>query len=288
MSRSAGAESAALAWDQAALGWNRHGPLIHDWLRASTQTMLDKARIEKGHRVLDIAAGAGDQTLAIAERVGPRGFVLATDVSPAILGFAKENAARAGFSQVSTRLADAQSLNMAGLDFDAAVCRLGLMFCPSVQSALRQIHRALKPKGCFSALVFSEPARNPCIAITMACVQKHVARDKRVTVLPSDPYAPGSLMSLGKPSLMEALLLEAGYVQTRVQRIDAPFYAPSIGAYIEFLKASASPVIEALAGLNANAQQEAWQDMTEQLSIFATANIWIGPNELVLASASVP
>lgn len=62
------------------------------------------ADVKAGSRVLDVAAGAGDQTLDIAERVGPRGQVRATDISPGILEFAKENARRAGYGNVDIKL----------------------------------------------------------------------------------------------------------------------------------------------------------------------------------------
>ena len=50
--------------------------------------MLDAAAVSEGAAVLDVAAGAGGQTLAAARRVGPTGRVLATDISPAILDLA--------------------------------------------------------------------------------------------------------------------------------------------------------------------------------------------------------
>ena len=56
------------------------------WLGSATAVMLDLAGVGEGSRVLDVAAGAGGQTLAAAARVGPSGRVLATDVAPAILG----------------------------------------------------------------------------------------------------------------------------------------------------------------------------------------------------------
>ena len=52
-------------WDAAAAGWNHHAALIHDWLHDATQAMLADAQIGLGDRVLDIAAGAGDQTQEI-------------------------------------------------------------------------------------------------------------------------------------------------------------------------------------------------------------------------------
>src|SRR5512136_1611304 len=87
-------------WEKAAQGWNDHTPQVRAWLREATDAMIDMAGIRRGSHVLDIAAGAGDQTLDIAERVGPEGRVLATDISSAILDFAKANALRAGYGNV--------------------------------------------------------------------------------------------------------------------------------------------------------------------------------------------
>ena len=97
-------------WDQHAKGWDDKGPQIRAWLRDATDAMIEMAGIKPGMRVLDVAAGAGDQTLDIARRVGPQGSVLATDLSPAILEFAKENAERASFRNVRTQAEDGENL----------------------------------------------------------------------------------------------------------------------------------------------------------------------------------
>ena len=104
-------------WDQHAKGWNDHGAQIADWLREPTDAMLAMAEVASGARVIDIAAGAGDQTLAIAKRVGTTGSVLATDLSPAILAFTQENARRADCGNVETQVADGEisTFRIAGL-----------------------------------------------------------------------------------------------------------------------------------------------------------------------------
>ena len=86
-------------WQTAARAWNDWGPSLRAWLGPATELMLDMAKIGPGHRVLDVAAGAGDQTLQTAERVGPTGYVLATDISANILAFAAQNARQAGHRQ---------------------------------------------------------------------------------------------------------------------------------------------------------------------------------------------
>ncbi len=270
------------AWSHSAAGWNSQTPAIHAWLAEATAAMLDAARIEQGMQVLDIAAGAGDQTLEIARRVGAKGYVLATDISEAILQFASDNARHAGLPQVDTRVCDAEDLKVREADFDAAVCRLGLMFCLLPLQALRQMHRALKPGRRAAVLVFSEPQRNPCIGILLSTALQHAG------LAPRDPFQPGSLLSLGKPGLLEDLLRQAGFAEPSVTRIAAPFRLPSARDYLAFVRASASPIIALLGQLSPLAQEAAWADMESRLSAFQTPDGWEGPNELLLADGVRP
>ena len=68
----AGAAEARIRWE----------PLLNAWLGPCTERMFDSMNIRRGARVLDVAAGAGEQSIAAARRVGPTGKVLATDISP--------------------------------------------------------------------------------------------------------------------------------------------------------------------------------------------------------------
>jgi ubiquinone/menaquinone biosynthesis C-methylase UbiE len=112
-------------WDAAARGWDAHSPEIRAWLRTATDAMIAMAGVVEGARVLDIAAGAGDQTLDLAERVGSSGAVIATDLSPAIVALAHARAQGAGFAQVQCRVADGEDLQVEPGSFDAAVCLPG-------------------------------------------------------------------------------------------------------------------------------------------------------------------
>ena len=274
------AEAAPHPWDDAAQGWDRHASVIRTWLHDATAAMLDAAHLTSGARVLDIAAGAGDQTLDIARRIGPSGAVLATDISPRILSLAQQRLRAAGVTTAATRVADAQALDLAGANFDATVCRLGLMFCTSPLQALRGARAALRPGGRFSALVFSNPQANPCLVILARTAQRHAGVPAR------DPFEPGALMSLGEPGAMPRLLHAAGFVDIAVQPIAAPFALPSVQHYIEFVRSSASPVMQMLKALPSAAQAAAWDEMTEQLQVFSTPGGWAGPNELLICSAT--
>ncbi len=269
-------------WDAAARGWDAHSPEIRAWLRTATDAMIAMAGVVEGARVLDIAAGAGDQTLDLAERVGSSGAVIATDLSPAIVALAHARAQGAGFAQVQCRVADGEDLQVEPGSFDAAVCRLGLMFFPDPLQGLREMHRALRPGGGVCTVVFSGPQRNPCLAILMATALRHAGLPAR------DPFAPGSLFSLARPGSIDALFHDAGFRDDATTAVDAVFHLPAVENYLDFVRSSASPILQILDGLNEGAARAAWDDIEAQLHAFDTATAWAGPNELLITAARRP
>ena len=185
----------AQLWDRAAAARDESGPLLDRWLRDATELMLDQAGVGPGSRVLDVAAGAGGQTLMAARRTGPDGILLATDIAELLVERVRVNAIAEGISHVYAAVADAEQLDFDPGAFDAAICRLGLMYLPDVATALRGIRVALRPGGRFSAVVFAEPEHNPLL---------------------SGPF------SLSAPGALAAALSDAGFTDVEVEPVDAP------------------------------------------------------------------
>jgi SAM-dependent methyltransferase len=268
--------AARVQWDSCAGGWNYQSAKIARWLREPTDAMLAMAGIKQGDRVLDVAAGSGDQTLDILRRVGPRGHVLATDLSAEILKLAEQNVVRAGYTNAAFQVGDGEALNFDAADFDAVVSRLGLMFFPNPEVGLRQMQRALKRSGRACVMVFGAPEGNACVRIAMATAFKHAA------LPPRDPFSPGGLLSLGKPGRLDTLFKEAGFSRISTTKVSAPFILPSVDDYLAFLRASAGPILQILGRLDQAARAAAWDDIRERLNVFANADGWAGPNELLL------
>jgi len=275
----AGKTTARDQWERAAAGWDRHTPVIREWLRTATDSMLGMAGISPGSHVIDVAAGAGDQTLDIARRIGAEGSVLATDFSPTLVSLSRQRADAAGMTQVKTLVADGEHLPDGIGPFDAAVCRLGLMLFTDPLQGLREMHRVLRPGGGICTLVFSRPEKNPCVATLLRTAFEHAG------LPPRDPFQPGGLLSLGRPGLIDQLFEQAGFKQVATTAIEAPFRLPSARHYLDFVRASASPIQQILSRLDAAAQERAWRDMEARLRAFDTAEGWAGPNELLLTAA---
>lgn len=260
-------------------GWSDSAPLIRRWLGDATSAMLSMAGVKPGAHVLDVAAGAGGQTLDIAQRVGPRGFVLATDLSADILQFAKWQAADAGHRNVEILTSDGESLQIEDARFDAVVCRMGLMLFLNPLQGLREMKRVLKPDGGVCSMVLSAPDDNPCIATLMSIALHHAGLAAR------DPYQPGGPFSLGKPGLIDDLFRQAGLRAIATTRIAAPFKFPTARDCVDFVRASPGLVAQIVQRLGPAKAQAAWADMERALSRFETADGWEGPSELLLTAA---
>src|SRR5215510_15283435 len=83
-------------WEKAAPGWAKWEREFSAGLSSATDTLIDMAGIKPGMRVLDLACGAGSQTLQVAERIGPDGRVVASDISTTMLEYVRQNAAKVG------------------------------------------------------------------------------------------------------------------------------------------------------------------------------------------------
>ncbi len=183
-------------WQAAAEAWHRWGPFLGDWLGDATETMLDLARVQTGSRVLDVAAGAGEQSLRAARRVGDSGRVLATDIAPNLLELAAADAAAEGLGQVETLEIDGEALHTLPADsFDAAVSRVGLIYFPDQQQALSGMIHALRPGGRVSVVSYSTPERNAFFSIPVRIIRS------RAQLPPPLPGQPGPF-SLGADGVL--------------------------------------------------------------------------------------
>ena len=265
-------------WENAAEAWHRWGPFLGEWLGPVTERMLDLARVQTGSRVLDVAAGAGEQTLRAARRVGPAGHVLATDISPAILAYAAATAREARLSHVATRELDGEVLDqLPAENFDVVISRVGLIYFPDQQKALAGMKRALKPGGRIGAIVYSTPEKNAFFAIPVSIIRR------RAKLPPPLPGQPGPF-SLGADGVLAAALERAGFRDVTVEKVDAPVRLPSAAECVRFERESFGALHQMMATLSDDERADTWREIENELKKFESPAGFTGPCEMLVAA----
>ncbi len=267
-------------WEDAADAWHRWGPTLEAWLGETTERMLDAAAVSSGSRVLDVAAGAGGQTLAAARRTGPGGAVVATDISPTIHTNAAKAAAEAGLTNIETVEADGEDLDaLPAGSFGAVICRVGLIYFPDQQRALAGMHRALRPGGRIAAVVYSTPDRNQFFSLPVSIIRE------RAQLPPPEPGQPGPF-SLGSPGVLHAALDAAGFSDVRVDTVPAPLRLPSAAECVRFERESFGALHQMLAGVDPPERPAVWDQIETALARFETPDGFVGPCELLIGSGA--
>ena len=147
-------------------------PLIFEPYAADLAKRLGSQRIS---RVLEIAAGTGVVTRALAASLTGDVSIVATDLNQAML----DQAAAVGTARpVEFRQADALALPFGDGEFDAVVCQFGVMFFPDKAKAFSEARRVLKPGGIFLFNVWDRITENEFADTTTAALE---------SVFPKDP-----------------------------------------------------------------------------------------------------
>lgn len=125
--------------------------------------------------VLEIAAGTGVVTRALASALPENTAIVASDLNQAML----DRAAAVGTKRaVEWRQADATQLPFADASFDAVVCQFGAMFFPEKSQAFSEVRRVLRPGGVFVFNVWDRIEENEFAETIMGAL---------AAVFPHDP-----------------------------------------------------------------------------------------------------
>lgn len=147
-------------------------PLIFEPYAADLSDRIKSRRVT---RLLEVAAGTGVVTRALAAVLDPGASIVATDLNQAML----DEAAAVGTTRpVEWRQADAMALPFRDGEFDALVCQFGAMFFPDKPKAFAEARRVLKPGGTFIFSVWDRISENEFADVITTALE---------TVFPMDP-----------------------------------------------------------------------------------------------------
>jgi len=113
------------------------------------------AGVRKGDKVLDVAGGTADLSLAFAKKVGPTGQVWLTDINHAMLSVGRDRVVDKGFL-LPVAQCDAEKLPFPDNHFDVVTVAFGLRNMTHKDQAIIEMRRVLKPGGRLLVLEFSK------------------------------------------------------------------------------------------------------------------------------------
>ncbi|MFN8637343.1 MAG: class I SAM-dependent methyltransferase [Chloroflexota bacterium] len=269
------ASGAAWGSDAAAAGWRNAAAARGQALAPVTEAMLHLAGVREGSRVLDVGAGTGDQTVEAAQRVGPNGSVLATDISSAMLEHAGEAIRAAGLSNVEWRVMDAQQLDLESGSFDAAIARFSLQFVPDVQRALGEIRRVLRPGGRFAAVVFSSVEKNLFRSEPQAIASRLLGR--------RFPEPGPGQWALNEPGILREAFERARFEEVDARTVPFVYRFPSLSEARQNLEGTQPLLVKLLGELNEEQREAAWAEIEQVLRPYEGPNGFEIDNEALVA-----
>jgi len=118
------------------LYWHRYG-----------ERLVEQLAPKPGMRVLDVACGTGSSAIPAASAVGRTGHVVALDISPGMLAFAKDKANAAGLDNIDLVVSDMRRLELRAESFDQVMSAFGIFFAEDMAQLLSALWRLVKPGG---------------------------------------------------------------------------------------------------------------------------------------------
>jgi ubiquinone/menaquinone biosynthesis C-methylase UbiE len=236
--------------------------VIGTTLQIVGESLAEAIGVQAGERVLDVAAGNGNATLAAARRFAD---VTSTDYVPALLDKGRQRAAAEGLL-VRFEVADAEALPYAAGSFDVVLSTFGLMFAPDQARAAAEAMRVLRPGG---RLGLANWTPEGFIGRLFRVMSAHLAPPRGL----ASPALWGSTEHLHK-------LLDAHAGQWRIERKVFNFRYRSAAHWLQVFGDYYGPTHKALLALDGAARAALVQDIE---TLLQDMNVG-GPHTLVVPS----
>lgn len=265
-------------WRKSAEYWERHAQTIRTMFAPVTRALIEEAGIIEGDKVLDVAGGPGEPSLTIADVVGPTGSVTCTDAVAEMVAAAQSEAHRRRLKNMSFEQCLADSLPFEDNSFDAAVCRMGVMFFPDPLAALREMLRVIKSEGSLSLAVWHERDANPFAYIVTDVIARHI------TMAPANPDAPDAFRFAASGKLAR-ILKEAGATRVRERLFKFHIEAPiSRDEFWEMRSATSGTLRERLDSVSADLRLKIADEVKEAVAEFFPGERMSFPAQMLIVT----
>ena len=178
------------------------------WFGPVAEDLAHRVPEDPGGDVLEVACGTGLMTRALRERLAPARRLVATDLSPPMLDYARGKLA--GVPGIEWREADALDLPFADGEFAALACSLGVMFPTDKERLFAQFHRVLRPGGLLLFNVWDRKELNTCVRVYSDVIEG---------MFPGDPEMQFTVpYSMYDTARLRELVVGAGFEEPAIEK----------------------------------------------------------------------
>jgi SAM-dependent methyltransferase len=265
-------------WSSVAGAWGDHAPFVDARGTPVATAMLDLCSPARGDRVLELACGPAGVGLLAAERVGPDGRVVVSDVAPEMVEVAAARAEHLGLTDVVARVLDLEHVDEPARSFDVVLCRDALMLVPDPVLAATEIRRVLRPGGRAALAVWGPRERNPWLGVLFDAVSAHTGAPVPPPGLPG-PFSLDSVEGLAD------VLRRAGLDAVEIHEVDTPLTCGSFDEWWRIVPALAGPLAQVVAALPAEDARAIRAHAAEGLAPYAAPGGYRIPGLNLVAGA---
>ncbi|HXC54928.1 MAG TPA: class I SAM-dependent methyltransferase [Rhizomicrobium sp.] len=227
--------------------------IVGTTLQIVGETLCEAVDLRSGQRVLDVAAGNGNATLAAARRFAD---VVSTDYVGALLERGRERA-KAERLAVRFQEADAEALPFEAASFDVVLSTFGVMFTPNQELAARELLRVCRPGGKIGLANWTPES---FIGRLFRTIGKYV------------PPAPGvkSPALWGSKAHLDGLFGSPAGIAAQSKHFVFRYKSPA--HWLEVFRSYYGPVVKAFAAIDPQARESLAVDLDALLGEFNVAD----------------
>ena len=254
--------------EQAGEAWVRMQDRTETLIDPLGRIAIDRLGVVAGERILDVGCGCGQTLLQLADLTGPSGHVLGVDISPPMLGRARERVA--GRPTIEVALGDAQTYAFAPAAFDAVYSRFGVMFFDDHRAAFRNLRAAARPDGRLSFVCWQDLAKNPWAFRPLDAVMRLLPPSAMPDLMREGRPGP---FFMSEPARVRAILGDAGWKDVAIEPVEMPLHlggAATLNEAVEY-SLQIGPAARAMADAPETLKPALADALREALAPFASA-----------------
>lgn len=247
-------------------------PIFVPW----AEHLIDRANIQEGDRVLDVACGTGVVARHAAPRVGDTGSVVGLDINEGMLAVAERTAAEVQ-PAIEWRQGDVTDLPFSVEYFDVVFCQQALQFFDDPTIALAEMRRVLGPDGRVLLSVWRSLEYQPAYIVLAEALERHISEEA------------GAMMRSPFPAwdvdYLRTIARDAGFGDVSITiEVDSGRY-PSVEEFVR-REAASSPLAEPISVVEQEIRDELIHEVGDALGDYTDNDGVVFPMESYVLTAS--